>query len=491
VRRNALWNILGLGFPLALALLSVPFLIKGMGAERFGILTLILAFLSYFGFLDLGIGRALTQLLASSTSGDSRRESALIWTVSAMLAVPGVFAACAVFFLSPPLVQDFLRVPEALVRETVLALRAVGFTLPFLIHGLALRGVLEARRRFDLSNLVRIPVAFFTFGAPLLVLPFSRNVATIVIVILTGRLLAWGLNVWMVFRILPHVWTLRGWMPREIWNFTRFGGWYTVCNAVAPVIDGMDRFLIGRMLSVGKVAFYTMPYDAITRLGILSGSVGGAIFPEFAARLATSRESAAALYRRGLKYLLAVLFPFTLVSTAYAHELLSLWLTPAIAGQSAPVLRWLSVLVLISGVNGVSVSFLHGAGRPDIVARLYLLEVPVLAGLLYLFIRLDGLRGAAIACVARIVLDFSGQLFFAGRLLRFQSRTYGKIVLPLGVATAALLLFHVPMGQTPKACLFAVVLAVYAWASWSFILEEGDKASARGALRRIGRRPGR
>jgi O-antigen/teichoic acid export membrane protein len=476
-----------MGLPLAFALLFVPLLIKGMGGERFGILTLILAFLNYFGFFDLGIGRALTQLLAGSAKGDKRREAALIWTVSALLGALGLIAAAGVYFTAPLLVHDFLRVPDALARETVLALQWLGLTLPFLIHGLALRGVLEAQRRFDLSNFVRIPVGIFTFGAPLLVLPFSRSVAVVVGVVLFGRLLAWALNVWMVFRIMPHVWGMRGWLPGDIWNIARFGGWYTVCNAVGPVIDGMDRFFIGRILSVRNVAYYTTPYDAVMRLGILSGSVGGAIFPEFASRLETNRESAAALYRRGFKYLLAVLFPFALVAAAYAHELLSLWLNPAFADQSAPVLRWLSLLVLLTGVCGVSVSFLHGAGRPDIVARMYLLELPLLAAMLYLFIRLDGIRGAAIACFLRVAIDFSGLLFFSGRILGFRRKAYAKILLPVGFSLAILLAFQLPMSAAFKAVLFAAVLGVYAWGSWSFVLEAGDKAKVVRRLRGIGR----
>lgn len=491
VRRNALWNILGTGLPLAFALLFVPLLIKGMGGERFGILTLILTFLNYFGFFDLGIGRALTQLLAGAAKGDERREAALIWTVSLLLGLLGLIAAAGVYFTAPFLVHGFLRVPDALSRETVQALQWLGLTLPFLIHGLALRGVLEAQRRFDLSNLVRIPAGIFTFGAPLLVLPFSRNVAVVVGVVLFGRLLAWALNLWMVFRIMPHVWRLRGWLPGDIWKIARFGGWYTVCNAIGPVIDGMDRFFIGRILSVRNVAYYTTPYDAIIRLGILSGSVGGAIFPEFASRLKSSRESAAALYRRGFKYLLAVLFPFALVSAAYAHELLSLWLNPAFADQSAPVLRWLALLVLLTGVAGVSVSFLHGAGRPDLVARLYLLEVPLLAAMLYVFIRMDGIRGAAIACFLRVLVDFLGTLFLSGRILGFRPGAYGKILLPTGVSLAILLAFQLPLNPVPKAILFVSVLGGHAWGSWSFVLEAGDKARAARALKSLAAPHGR
>lgn len=484
VRRNALWNLFGLGLPLALAFLFIPRLILGMGADRFGVLTLILAFLNYFGFFDLGIGRALTQLLAGPARDDKPKEATLIWTVSAILIALGALLALVVFLVAPFLVSTLLRVRGPLAGETVAALRELGLALPFLLHSLALRGVLEARRRFDLSNLVRIPAGVFTFGAPVLVLPFSRNVAVVVAVVLAGRMLAWAMNLWMVFRIMPHVGTMKGWTPGEIWNILRFGGWYTVSNVVAPVIDSLDRFFIGRFLSVSMVAYYTTPYEVIVRLGILSGSVGGAMFPEFASRLQKSQREAAILFERGLKYLLALLFPFALVATAWAREGLTLWLNPEFAALSAPVLQWLALFVFLTGAALVPLVFLQGVGRPDLSARMHLIELPLHAGLLFLLIRLDGIRGAAIACVLRILIDFLGNLYSSGKLMALRAGDYLRMLAPIGIAVVILLCFHFPMAPVLKAVLTLGALAGYAVVGWRVVLEERDKRTVLRILKR-------
>ena len=62
--RNTLYNLLGLGLPLLVAIGSMPVLIQSLGDARFGVLTLIWAVVSYFGLFDLGLGRALTQQLS-------------------------------------------------------------------------------------------------------------------------------------------------------------------------------------------------------------------------------------------------------------------------------------------------------------------------------------------------------------------------------------------------------------------------------------------
>ncbi len=445
-----------------------------MGTDRFGVLTIILTFLNYFGFFDLGIGRALTQLLAGRAHDDKKEEAALIWTVSALLTGLGVLAALVLFFAAPFVVSK-IRIHGSLAVETILALRELGLTLPFLLHSLALRGILEARRRFDLSNLVRIPVGLFSFGAPILVLPFSHNLGVIVAVILGGRILAWLLNLWMILHIMPHLKHMRGWKPGDIWKLMRFGGWYTVSNVVGPVIDSMDRFFISTFMSISMVAYYTTPFELINKLGILSGSVGGAIFPEFALRIKENRREAETLFLRGFKYLLTVLFPFVLIATAYSTEALTWWSNPQFAALSAPVLQWLAIFVFITGSALIPLVFLQGVGRPDLSARMHLLELPVHAGLLYAFIKMDGIRGAAIACVLRVSLDFLGMLFFSGSILGFKSRTYGKMLAPMAGAIAVLLGFHIPMPPMLKAVLFLSVLALYVYLTWKVTLESRDK----------------
>jgi len=64
ILRHSFLNLIGLAAPLALALFAIPVLLEGLGAARFGLLTLIWALVSYFGLFDLGLGRALTMQLA-------------------------------------------------------------------------------------------------------------------------------------------------------------------------------------------------------------------------------------------------------------------------------------------------------------------------------------------------------------------------------------------------------------------------------------------
>lgn len=58
------WNFGGLSIPLGIAVLTVPHLIERLGHERFGFLALAWGLVGYAGALDLGLGRALTHMVA-------------------------------------------------------------------------------------------------------------------------------------------------------------------------------------------------------------------------------------------------------------------------------------------------------------------------------------------------------------------------------------------------------------------------------------------
>ena len=72
--RNTIYSLIGQGAPLLVAVFAIPQLIKGLGTDRFGILTLAWMVLSYFSLFDLGLGRALTQLVAEKLGKESGEE---------------------------------------------------------------------------------------------------------------------------------------------------------------------------------------------------------------------------------------------------------------------------------------------------------------------------------------------------------------------------------------------------------------------------------
>src|SRR5438067_436772 len=68
ISKATVWNLIGLGTPIFLALPCVPILIGNLGKERFGLLGLLWGLLGTAALFDLGLGRAMTVLISRRLS---------------------------------------------------------------------------------------------------------------------------------------------------------------------------------------------------------------------------------------------------------------------------------------------------------------------------------------------------------------------------------------------------------------------------------------
>jgi len=77
--RNTVLNFIGQALPLLVGILVIPFIIRSLGTERFGILTLAWIVIGYFSLFDMGLSRATTKFVAEIISrGKSEKLPALV-----------------------------------------------------------------------------------------------------------------------------------------------------------------------------------------------------------------------------------------------------------------------------------------------------------------------------------------------------------------------------------------------------------------------------
>lgn len=149
---HSLLNLAGTGGPLLVAVVAIPFLIAGLGTERFGVLTLVWVLIGYLGLLDLGIGRALTKLIAERLGTPAEDEvPALIGTALLLMFGFGCLGALACAVLSGWLASTALAIPPPLQNEAAVAFLLVAAAIPAVTLTTGLRGVLEACHRCSSS----------------------------------------------------------------------------------------------------------------------------------------------------------------------------------------------------------------------------------------------------------------------------------------------------------------------------------------------------
>ena len=490
--RNSALNIVGLVVPLILAVIAIPPLVRGFGVERFGILTLAWATIGYFSLFDAGLSRALTHAVARRIGAGAEHEIAgVAWTTLTLLAVLGSLAAFILIAVTPVLVERALNVPLELQREARASFWILALALPLVLTSAGLRGLMEAHHDFAAVNAIRLPLAAFTFLGPLLTLPFSRSLVPAVVVLVVGRLLGGAAHIALCVRRYPYMRTPIAPNTSQVIPLLRFGGWATVTNIVGPLLVYMDRFLIGAVLSVAAVTYYVTPYEVVTKLIIIPGSVLAVVFPAFAATFESDRSRMAGLYERAQRIVLLVLFPLILPAVALAHEGLRLWMGAELPAESALVLQWLGIGVFINAIAHAPLTAMQGAGRPDLVAKVHLAELPFYLVAIWLLLRQFGIVGVAIAWTLRATVDTLALLLVGHRTLALPL-VGGRARTSMALSMLAALVGAAFLPNTISRVIYVVAIAIlFTWMTTRKLLTPSERAAVLHWIRSARQRPPR
>ncbi len=406
IRRDTLLNLIGQTLPLAVAALTVPAIVAGLGSERFGVLALAWTVLGSFNVLDLALGRAVTKLSAEALGRVERhRLPAIVWNAVALQASLGGAAAVLFAAASPLLAGRVLHLAGPLEAETQRTFLLLAISFPLTLVTGCLRSLLEALRRFDLINLVRAPAGAATFAIPWLALQAGWSLSAIVGLLVGFRAIVTAVHYLLCRRALPELAGPR--LDRAVLAaLARFGGWVTAANSVPPLLILLDRFLLGSLVSLTAVAHFSVPYEMVFRLWVLPTSLLAAVFPVLSEAAGRGDwESVQRVAARSVRTVLLLLGPPVAIAILGAGPLLAAWIGRDFAAPGAPVLRLLALGVLFAALGSTPAAVLQAAGRPHLTARLRLIELPAFALLMAGAIRLWGATGAAAAFAARAGID--------------------------------------------------------------------------------------
>lgn len=414
VARNAFLNFAGQGVPLVVGTITIPFTIRWLGPNRFGILALVWVLIGYLNVFDLGLGRATTKFVAAAMGRDEREIPSLVGTAGAAQLLLGVVGAVVLWLGAPTLVDRVLSLPPSVAEEARGAFTVLALSAPVVLVSTSVRGVLEAAQRFDLVNAVRVPMGTMHFVLPLLGAaagwPLSRIVLSILMLQAAGMVGQYLL----CLRVFP---ALR--RPRvEVRAFKRllaFGGWVAVSGLVGPILVYLDRFAIAALLSIAAVGYYAAPYEIVTRLSIIPVSLVVALFPVFSAFHDAPRHLET-LAARSLRALLLAMGVVIVATVALASDIVTVWLGPEVAGIVTVPLQILAAGVLVNSLAYVPYSLLQAIGRPDVTGKIHLVELPIHFVLVWVLVDSFGLVGAALAWSIRCAVDAVLLFLAAARL---------------------------------------------------------------------------
>jgi O-antigen/teichoic acid export membrane protein len=493
VYKNSALNIGAQILIMIVMLLAMPFIIRGLGEISFAILSLVWTVITYFTLWDLGIGRAVTKFVAElSRSGKKEDVAPVVFQSGVISLLIGGVLGVLLFAFEDKLVASLFKVPESFHASIVLSLRFVAYSMPVLVLQGALRGALMGYSRFDLTNLLQVTNGILQWGGSLLLVLLKFDVVWIIGFVLLSRVLTTALHLVFVINIVGF--DIRGnkWRRAPTRKMLGYGGWAMISQIVSPVLQYAERFILSGTIATSIVAFYVVPYEATSKLLVLSVGMVSALFPAMSGIHRTTGLNAEfnKLYNQSERLLLFVFLPIGTVLICFAPEILRIWIGSDFAAHGAVVFQILSLAFVFCAISQLPFTILQAVGRSDLTGTYHLIELPVYIGLAYVLIKEFGLIGAGLATLIRTASDVlflyavtSRSLGLKVGLLKDPWRT---LVFPLGcllLAVLPALLFS--QNSLVKILSMGISLGAYAVVIFRYAMSDDEKSMLRKMVFRL------
>lgn len=484
IATNTLWNVGGQVLPLLVGIAVLPFLIKMMGIERYGFITLVWVLIGYAGLFDFGISRAMTRIVAQRLArGDSRGALHVANVSTNYLLIFGLILGVAMATCSELIVERWLNISPALHQEALHSMWLLSLSIPVVMLSTGYRGCLEAYQKFGLINLIRVVLGVATYIGPLVALMFSSRLEYVVAFVVLMRFVSNFAHAMVCRRHCGFVFRPR-WpdapTSKELFSL---GGWISVSNLVSPLLTYLDRLILGGLVMMQMVAYYATSYDLISKMLIIPFAITAALFP-VASGLTPGSDVAKKLYLGTIRVLFVVMFPVVFAVVALAEPGLQLWLGTDFARHGAPVLQVLALGILLNTLAQAPATMIQATGHPKWMAVLHVIELPVFVFALWVLTEKYGIMGTAMAAAGRFGLDALILFLLATRNLVHIPFKPMAVLPPAGVA--ALLLGAAAMEKAAWLSLLTAMAGVLLFAvyAWFLLLKQEERSRLLGFLMR-------
>jgi O-antigen/teichoic acid export membrane protein len=242
-----------------------------------------------------------------------------------------------------------------------------------------------------------------------------------------------------------------------------------------------ERLILTERTSVEQLGYYAVAYmltNAVTLFGV---SMAQSSIPAFSQVFSPEkREQLLTLYSRVLRISIFSLLPLITILFVIARPFFAVWAGPDFAREST-VPFYILLCAMIFNLNSyVPAALVMAAGRSDIFAKLYWIElVPYILAAIVLT-GAYGAVGAAAAWSLRTIMDALAFFWLAKRVggARINSKQmYSQLAASAAVLSPPIILtvMFSEFGDRTNVAALLVSLAIYAVLMWKWILNTEEK----------------
>jgi O-antigen/teichoic acid export membrane protein len=448
-----------------LGFVVTPFLLNHLGDNRYGTWSMVLATMTYIGFLEGGVGTAATTRASAVNAIEGPAAVGLVMgTVRALMIVTAtgtVLLAAVVGWFLPARLED-TGVSDVELRWTLL-LAAVWMSLTFLaqvwnaLYAGTGRMATTLRLGLVFNVLVTLAQVWAVWaGAGIIALAAALAIGNVLQVLILS---------YMARRHFPDVRiSVRRSSRRQAGTLLRLGLRNIGVSLYWTLTYGLDIVIVGLVVGPAGAAAYAVAGKAASIVRLVALRFSDALVPAYGDAWHSKRpERLEKLFRLAVLLGMVLAIPISLAAASVAGPLLRVWLPSGPPAGSAAILILLVLLVALQIPGQFAVTLLTAIEQTHVAMRLLLTAAFLNAILSIVLTYLVGVTGPVWATLA-VTLVFDPILFVVvikkrlGLSIRMLLMPVVRYIWPATVVAAAVALaaWSAPVGDLTKCAIAAL-----------------------------------
>jgi len=378
--RNLLAGLANSGWSALVGFSVVPFYLKYLGMEAYGLIGFFMTAQVMFQLLDMGMAPTINREVARCTAyGNLKDAGKLLHTLAVIYWSMAIVIGLFVILLAPVIATHWLK-SKYLPSETVAhALMLMGLVVASRWPIGLYQGALIGAQRITVSSAVNMSmvtigslgaVMVLAFVSPTIEAFFLWQACVGLVYALTLRKVTW----WVIGRSKENKFDSQE--LKRIWRFT---AGMSAIGLTGLLFSQLDKIILSKVLGLEDFGHYMLATVVVSGLYILITPVFNIIYPRFSALVAKGElHSLSTQYRVGTRLLASVLFPAAMLLAIFAEDLVRIWTgSPEISASTAPVIALLAGGSALHGVMHFpyALQLAYGATRLSLTIYLVLIVV--------------------------------------------------------------------------------------------------------------------
>ena len=453
VRHNIMANFFGWGWSSLISLGFIPFFIKFIGVEAYGLIGIFGLLTALLSALDLGLSSTLSRQLSrlSVIEGSDQEARDLVRTFEVIYWGVGIVIGLVVVFLSPLIARHWIHSQSISVDILSAAIILMGLTLAFQWPASLYNGGLIGLQRQVLLNTVRAIFVTLQYGGVVFVLLF---ISPSILAFFIWQLFISVINTFVLsitlWRSLPGSDLNARFSKRLLEKNFHFAAGIMGITILATILTQVDKIILSKMLPLQFFGYYTLAFSLANILIQLVTPISSALFPRFSQIVAGGEEeNMVSLYHAGCQSIAVMILPVAVTIAVFSRQILSVWLGDPITVQNT---YFLLILIIIgTAINALvilpfTLQLAHGWTKLSLLKCT--IAVLLLVPLMILLVQYYGALGAAMAWIILNLGSFFIEIpIMHQRLLKRETRKWYlfDVAMPMIITCAIIFLSRVLM----------------------------------------------